>query len=101
MERTAMSTKEVTRWAVMRRGRDQTMSRREAAGRLGVSYRQVKRIFRRFRTRGPKGLVHGHVGQRAKRHTGPRGRILVRETRTGDLRWWPGRRGRSTAWSGR
>ena len=65
MERTGMSTKELKRWVVMRRIRDRTLSRGEAAALLGLSYRQVKRIFRRFRMRGQKGLIHGNVGQRA------------------------------------
>ena len=65
-----MSTKELKRWVVMRRIRDRTLSRREAAGLLGLSYRQVKRVFQRFRTRGQKGLIHGNVGQRSNRaHT--------------------------------
>ena len=62
-----MSTKELTRWVVMRRVRDGLMSRREAAVRLGLSYRQVKRLFARFRARGQQGLVHGNVGQRSNR----------------------------------
>ena len=62
-----MNTKELTRWVVMRRVRDGLMSRREAAVRLGLSYRQVKRLFARFRARGQKGLVHGNVGQRSNR----------------------------------
>ena len=37
---------------------------------VALSYRQVKRIFQRFRTRGQKGLIHGNVGQRSNRaHT--------------------------------
>ncbi len=65
-----MSSKELKRWVVMRRVRDGAMSRREAAVRLGLSYRQTKRIFQRFRTRGQKGLIHGNVGQRSNRaHT--------------------------------
>lgn len=65
-----MSTKDLKRWVVMRRIRDRTLSRAEAVVLLGLSYRQVKRIFRRFRTRGQKGLVHGNVGQRSNRaHT--------------------------------
>lgn len=60
-----MSTKELKRWVVMRRIRDRTLSRGEAAALLGLSYRQVKRIFRRFRMRGQKGLIHGNVGQRS------------------------------------
>ena len=62
-----MSSKELKRWVVMRRIRDRTLSRAEAAVLLGLSYRQVKRIFQRFRTRGQKGLVHGNVGQRSNR----------------------------------
>jgi transposase len=65
-----MSTKELKRWAVMRRIRDGTLSRGEAAVLLGLSYRQVKRICRRFRLRGQKGLIHGNVGRRSNRsHT--------------------------------
>ena len=60
-----MSTKELKRWVVMRRIRDGTLSRGEAAVLLGLSYRQVKRIFQRFRLRGQKGLIHGNVGQRS------------------------------------
>jgi hypothetical protein len=35
----------------------------EAAGLLGLSYRQTKRVYARYRARGVKGLVHGHVGR--------------------------------------
>ena len=65
-----MSTKEVKRWAVMRRIRDRELSRREAAVVLGLSYRQIKRIYQRFRRRGQKGLVHGNVG-RPSNHAHP------------------------------
>ena len=65
-----MSSKETKRWAVMRRVRDGDLSRREAATVLGLSYRQIKRIYQRFRTRGQKGLVHGNVG-RASNHAHP------------------------------
>ena len=62
-----MSTREMKRWAVMRRVRDRELSLGEAAALLGLSYRQVKRIVRQFRARGPKGLVHGNVGRRSNR----------------------------------
>jgi hypothetical protein len=62
-----MTTKDLRRWAVMRRVRDEALSLGEAATLLRLSYRQVRRIFRRFRMRGPKGLVHGNVGQRSNR----------------------------------
>ena len=60
-----MSTKDLKRWVVMRRIRDGSLSRRDAATVLGLSYRQVKRIFRRVRTRGQKGVIHGNVGRRS------------------------------------
>lgn len=66
-----MSTKDLKRWVVMRRIRDGTLSRRDAATVLDVSYRQVKRIFRRFRKRGQKGLIHGNVGRRSNRAQAP------------------------------
>ena len=60
-----MSTREMKRWAVMRRVRDRALSLGDAAVLLDLSYRQVRRIYQRFRARGHKGLVHGHVGRRS------------------------------------
>jgi hypothetical protein len=37
----------------------------EAAEILGLSYRQTKRLYRRFLKLGGEGLVHGHVGKRS------------------------------------
>lgn len=71
MERTAMNTRDLQRWTVMRRIRDGTLSRREAATVLALSYRQIKRIFRRFRKRGQQGVVHGNVGRRSNRAHAP------------------------------
>ena len=68
MERTAMSAKEVKRWAVMRRVRDRELSLTEAATVIGVCYRQIKRIVQRFRAGGQKGLVHGNVGRSNRAH---------------------------------
>ena len=62
-----MSSQELKRWVVMRRVRDRELSLREAATVLGLSYRQVKRIAQRFRTRGQQRLVHGNVGRRSNR----------------------------------
>jgi len=62
-----MNSKEMTRWVVVRRVRDRELSLGEAATILGLSYRQVKRIVQRFRTRGRPGLVHGNVGRRSNR----------------------------------
>ena len=65
-----MNAKELKRWAVMRRVRDEALSRREAATVLGLSDRQIKRMYQRFRRRGAKGLVHGNVG-RPSNHAHP------------------------------
>jgi hypothetical protein len=62
-----MSLKDVKRWAVMRRVRDDELSLSEAAVILGVSYRQSKRIWQRVRTQGQNGLVHATVGRRSNR----------------------------------
>lgn len=65
--RLAMSTTEVRRWVVMRRVRDGELTLREAATLLRRSYRQVKRIWRRFRLGGPKALRHASLGRRSNR----------------------------------
>lgn len=39
----------------------------EAASRLGVSYRHVKRLVARFRRAGPRGLVHAGIGRSGNR----------------------------------
>ncbi len=41
----------------------------EAAGLLGLSIRQVRRLRRAYRRRGPKALVHGNRGRRSPRRT--------------------------------
>jgi len=40
---------------------------REAGELLEISYRQAKRIWRRYRAKGAKGLQHGHCGRRSNR----------------------------------
>src|SRR4030042_1319350 len=67
VERTAMSTRDLRRWVVLRRVRDGELSLREAATLLGLCYRRVRRLVRRVRARGQRGLVHGNVGKRSNR----------------------------------
>jgi hypothetical protein len=67
MERTAMSRKEFTRGAVLERVAAMELTLRESAPLLGVSYRQAKRLYARFRAGGGAGLVHGNVGRRSNR----------------------------------
>ena len=52
-----MSRRELTRVEVMARVKAGTLSLGTAAGMLGVSYRQTKRLWRRYLLRDPKFLV--------------------------------------------
>src|SRR6266550_2347336 len=67
MERTAMSHREFIRAAVLRRVAKGELTIQDATPLLEVSYRQAKRLVKRFRAGGMKGLVHGNVGRRSNR----------------------------------
>lgn len=58
-----MSTKELTRLEVMQGLKDQRLVQKEAASLLGLSVRQVKRLWRQYRKRGTKGLISARRGQ--------------------------------------
>src|SRR5689334_16731023 len=62
-----MSEEEVRRAGVLKRVKQGELTQKEAAEMLGLSYRQLKRIYRRFRKSGAKGLVHGSTGKRSNR----------------------------------
>lgn len=81
MERTAMSGLEVDRAAVCVRVVAGEWSLAAAAKRLGLSYRQMKRLVQRYRRRGAAGLVHGNVGRRSNRAQP----LLVLKTRSLEL----------------
>jgi len=67
MERTTMSRKEFERGAVFARVVAGGATLKEGAVLLGMSYRQAKRMYKRYRGEGPQGLVHRSVG-RASNH---------------------------------
>ena len=69
-----MSRKERERLRVMVVLEERRLRQREAAGRLGLSERQVRRILRRYRAEGDAGLVHRGRGR-------PSNRRLPQETR--------------------
>ena len=50
-----MSTKEITRLEVMQRLKDKRLTQKEAAAMLGMSIRQVKRLWRAYQRKEPKG----------------------------------------------
>jgi len=56
---------EADRAAVIAQVAEKRLKQREAAERLGLSVRQVKRLLARYRTGGSAGLVSGHRGKRS------------------------------------
>lgn len=78
MGRTAMSTKELRRAGVLARVAAGTLSLGSAAALMEVSYRQAKRLYRRYRQEGAAGLKHRSAGRRSNRATDVklRGRVL-------------------------
>ena len=90
-----MSGKELTRVEVLARVKAGTLSVKSAAVLLHVSYRQAKRLARRYRTKGAKGLRHGNAGRRSNhaRPAAERTRVLglIRDKYSGpiDVRFGP------------
>lgn len=64
-----MSLKERDRLAFFRQVKEHRMTLLEASARLGISYRQAKRLWRRFRDHGDVGLVHGLRGRPSNNQT--------------------------------
>jgi transposase len=96
MERTAMSRKEIDRGTVLERVKAESLSLRDAAVILGISYRQAKRLSKRYRADGAQGLVHRSVGRRpnSARSDVDRERVLalIREHYGGTVQRGPGQR---------
>jgi transposase len=96
MERTAMSRKEFERGTVFERVKAGSLPLRDAAVLLELSYRQAKRLSRRYRADGAQGLVHGSVGRRpnSARPEADRERVLalIREHYGGTVQRGPGQR---------
>jgi len=67
METIAMSTRERRRMKLMTRVAEGLLKLREAAEMLRVTYRQAKRIWRRYREEGDAGLVHRGRGRSSNR----------------------------------
>ena len=63
MDLLAMSQKEVKRLEVIQRVKEKRLDQREAAGMLGVSIRQVKRLLRAYREKGAAGLISKRRGK--------------------------------------
>ena len=66
-ERLLMGQKQLQRWHVMKMAEVGKITLKEAGEKLGVSYRQAKRIRRAIRDKGIKGLIHGNRGRPSHR----------------------------------
>jgi hypothetical protein len=77
MEILKMSQKERNRLAVMGQVKHRKLSLREAAAVMVLSYRQAKRVWRRYQDHGDAGLVHGLRGRPSARRTAPRLRAKI------------------------
>ncbi|MES2176236.1 MAG: ISNCY family transposase [Gemmatimonadota bacterium] len=91
-----MSRKEISRGSVLARVAAGTLTLTDAVPLLGVSYRQAKRIWRRYRAHGAKALVHGNVGRPSNRACAATERAavlaLIRAHYSGPLAKGPGQR---------
>jgi transposase len=74
---------------VMERVKAGTLKLGSAAALLGISYRQAKRVYRRYRAEGAKGLKHRSAGRQSNRATAPeireRALAVVREKYSGSI----------------
>jgi transposase len=84
-----MSTRELRRGGVLARVAAGTLKLGSAAALMEVSYRQAKRVYRRYRAGGTKGLKHGSAGRPSNRaiETKRRDRVLalIREKYSGGV----------------
>jgi hypothetical protein len=62
-----MSERELRRWGVRARVKSAELRLVDGAELMGLSYRQVKRLWKRYREEGEVGLKHGNAGRRSNR----------------------------------
>ena len=84
-----MRTRELKRAGVLARVKAKTLTLRAAAELMEVSYRQAKRLFRRYRHQGAAGLKHRAAGRTSNRQsdgkTRKRALALIREKYSGGV----------------
>ena len=72
-----MSAKELERAGVLARVGSQQLRVVDAAVVMRLSYRQAKRLWKRYRERGAEGLKHGNAGRRAHHEMFQRSPLLL------------------------
>jgi len=75
--RTGLSSKELNRVEVMGRVKAGSLKVVEAAELMGLSYRQAKRVWARYRGGGARALQHGGCGRESNRGYGKKFRECV------------------------
>jgi transposase len=84
-----MSTRELKRAGVLARVKAKTLTLRAAAELMEVSYRQAKRLLRRYRRQGAAGLKHRAAGRASNRELDTKRRkralALIREKYSGGV----------------
>lgn len=84
-----MSAKELRRAGVLARVAAGTLKLGSAAALMEVSYRQAKRLYRRYRANGATGLQHASAGRASNRAADPKRRArvlaLIREKYSGGV----------------
>jgi transposase len=79
MEPLQMSARERDRIEVLSRVKRGELSLRQAGELLHLSYRQAKRVYRRYRREGHKGLLHGLRGRESNRKVDEKKRRAILE----------------------
>ena len=64
METITLRQQQLQRWHVLKLVLEGRVTLREAAARLGLSYRQAKRLKRAVKAHGARGILHGNAGRR-------------------------------------
>lgn len=67
-----MSNTEITRLEIMQRLRDKRLGQKEASRILGISVRQVKRLFQAYKAQGAAGLVSQRRGKSSNNQLDPK-----------------------------
>jgi len=78
LKRTATSTRDLERVEVMGRVAQEGLKLVDAAAMLQLSYRKVKRMWRRYQQVGRKGMQHAHAGRPSNPGVGEKGRSTAK-----------------------
>jgi hypothetical protein len=74
-----MSVRELNRAELIRRVHERRLTQRKAAETLGVSVRQLQRLYRAYKAEGPAGLVSKKRGRASNRKLPPEARVAAME----------------------